>query len=203
MVPVGFPVQTGGGNVCIQGEVVFGLGNEPSGVAPDGGLHHGSVRIDEGGGGARGKSSVPHQILDSRFLPELALQFVGEAVCVGIVVRAESEAAELVQLEPIHHTVRIIVLVALEVMGDDLASHRYIQIDLAGGRPVRSRLAHPIDRPVGEVVPVGLPVQAGGGNVGVEGEKVFALGYEPGRIAFDGGLDHGGVGVDEGGGGTG
>ena len=64
-------------------------------------------------------------------------------------------------------------------------------------------MADPIDRPVGEVVPVGLPVQAGGGNVGVEGEVVFGLGDEPGRIALDGGLDHGGVGVDEGGGGTG
>ena len=90
-----FSVQAGGG-VGARGEVVFCLGEEPGRVTFDGGLHRGSVGIDEVGGGARGKSPVPHPILDSCFLTEFAFQFVGESVPVGIVVRTEGEATELV-----------------------------------------------------------------------------------------------------------
>ena len=87
-------------------------------------------------------------------------------------------------------------------MGHDLAGRGKIHIDLAGGGSVGGRLAHPVDRPVGEVITVGFSVQAGGGNIGARGEVVFGLGDEPGRVTFDGGLHRGGIGIDEGGGGA-
>ena len=102
-------------------------------------------KIEDAWGDPRGESSVADQVLDPGFLPELALALVGKSVPVGIVVWTEGEAAELVELEPVHHTIGITVLVARQIMGHDLASHGEVHIDLAGGGPVGGRLANPVD----------------------------------------------------------
>ena len=130
-------------------------------------------------------------------LAEFAFTLVVEAIAVGVVVGALRQVAELVELEPIHDTVGVAVLGALHVMGDDLAGLVDVHVDRAAGHPGRACLTHPVDRPVGKIVPVGFAMEVGGGEGGIHLEKGVGFADESRRVALDRGPHHCGVGEDE------
>ena len=130
-------------------------------------------------------------------LAKFAFALVAETVAIGVVVGAAGEVAELVELEPVHDTVRVAVLGAWQVVGDDLEFLGYAEIDRAAGHPGGTCLPDAVDRPVGKMISVGFAMQVGGGNCGVHLEVRVGLRNESARVALHRGLDHRGIGEHE------
>ena len=143
-----------GAQGCVDFEEIAASGNESGGVALDGGQDHGGVRIDETGGQSSGDPTAFHLVYDGRFLTQLVFLFVGISISVGIVGRSGIEVSELIKLEPVHHSVPIIVLITGDIVSNDLSGRFDFYAYLAAGNSGRSRLPDSIDSPISEMISV-------------------------------------------------
>ena len=194
------PIETGSGERTVHFQVGACLSDKSGRITLHGGKQHTGIGIDKTGGQTTGYPPVLHQIRDVCLLSELTFPLVGKSIPIGIIRRTLRQVAKLVQFEPVLHPVAIAVLPAWNIVGNERGGTGYVKIHLAHSHSTRGRLAHTVERPVGKLVPIVFPVQAGRTHRAVHFHIIGRLGDKPGGITPDRGEHHTGIRIDKAGG---
>ena len=90
------------------------------------------LEVQDSGRKPTSNAPIFHEVKNSRFLSQFSLPLVGKAIPIRVVIRSLIQVSELIELEPVHHSIRIRIFRAGQIVGDNFISigmGRIIRID--------------------------------------------------------------------------